>query len=84
MQGPRGFEQEYWEMRQELSALQNKRAAAVNHAQAVAASPLADSDADGNRATRDLDRDEAHHSAGHFCDRHEHGIGTAFHRARTS
>jgi hypothetical protein len=69
-------------MKQELSALQNERAVAVNHAQALAVPPLANSDADRDRA--DVDRDQARRAADHFWDRHEYGIGTDFHRARTS
>jgi hypothetical protein len=81
-QGPRVSEQEYSKMRQELSALQNERAVAVNHAQALAVTPLSNSDAD--RDCADTDRDQAHRAADHFWDRHEYGVGTDFHRARTS
>jgi hypothetical protein len=81
-QDPRGSEQEYWEMRQELSALQNERAVAVNHAQAIAVTPLSNSDTDLGRT--DTDRDQAHRAADHFWDRHAYGIGKDFHRAPTS
>jgi hypothetical protein len=56
-------------MKQGLSALQNERAVTVNHAQALAVPPLANSDVDRDRA--DIDRDQARRAADHFWDRHE-------------
>jgi hypothetical protein len=69
-------------MKQELNALQNERFVALNRAQALAVPPLANSDADRDRA--DIDRDQARRAADHLWDWHEYDIGTDFHRARTS